>query len=799
MNFKYISFLLFVFLSFSAQLHSQNSKHITLLSQLRIPEAASSVWGYTSPDGQEIALLGTYKGVRIYDLSIPSAPEEILFIPNNDCTWRELKTSGSFAYVVSECNDGLLVIDLTRIDSISYRNIFEIKDMNGLSYRIENSHTIFSDEEGYVYLSGARPIGAGFAILDPSRDPWNPILISQFEEDYMHEVHVRDKILYGAELFNGAFSIWDLKDRENPIKLASQETAFRFTHSVWIEEKRKILYTADETSGALVEAWDVSDPLDIQRKDFFRVSEPADVFHIPHNVFHKNDHAYLSWYTEGVRVLDTRRADNLVETGYYDTYPGAGTGFHGCWSVYPYYASGILVASDIENGMYVLKYDGNTAAWLEGIIRDQNTGQVLSGSRIELTELTTGKTIRLESDPRGQYKTGSGEQGNFRLKIEKTAYLPIEQIIQLTRDSLLRLDFELQPRPKSTAQFRVKDLLQNESITAAQVLMFNDFSSFEGSSNSDSDINCTIAEVYQDSFDILASHWGHRYAYLQKVYFDGQKIWNLNLERGYVDHFITKTGWTVISDDPIVRFEYGDFSELFPPPSNFPSKDVNGDIGTSCMYTNNFGEVDFDYRLNGHLYLISPPMDFRNFRQIRLSYYAWAYGGWDNAIQETILILGEDSMKLEDVPVLLTGQFNPKTEKLIDVEGKKRDSVRFVFHLWNDPVNSGFAIALRAALDQFEAEGTLLSQIDEKTFKNSNPFYPNPWSGELWYHQDQPENGMLKIFNSTGRLLLQQNILSHNTQISGADLWMPGIYYYTFNKDKDQHTEIGKLVKINNK
>ena len=119
----------------------------------------------------------------------------------------------------------------------------------------------------------------------------------------MHEVHAYKDVFYGAELFNGVFSIWDIKDRSTPIRLSDQQTYKHFTHSVWVEKDRPILYTADETNKAIVEAWDVSDPNDIKRTDYFQVENDTDPLTIPHNVFHLQDHLYISWYTEGVRIL----------------------------------------------------------------------------------------------------------------------------------------------------------------------------------------------------------------------------------------------------------------------------------------------------------------------------------------------------------------------------------------------------------------------------------------------------------------------------------------------------------------
>jgi len=79
---------------------------------------------------------------------------------------------------------------------------------------------------------------------------------------------------------------------------------------------------------------------------------------IDHNGYVKGDEFFLANYTAGVRVLDISgiAERNIVETGFFDTYPANNTAdFNGVWSVYPYFESGKIIISDINSGLIVIK------------------------------------------------------------------------------------------------------------------------------------------------------------------------------------------------------------------------------------------------------------------------------------------------------------------------------------------------------------------------------------------------------------------------------------------------------------
>ena len=78
--------------------------------------------------------------------------------------------------------------------------------------------------------------------------------------------------------------------------------------------------------------------------------------------FYRGNLAYESNYCAGLRILDVSniKEGNLTEVGYFDVSPNcdAPSFFEGAWSSYPFFASGTIVMSTIDRGLFVLKYTG---------------------------------------------------------------------------------------------------------------------------------------------------------------------------------------------------------------------------------------------------------------------------------------------------------------------------------------------------------------------------------------------------------------------------------------------------------
>ena len=329
--------------------YAQESLNMDLVSNLAYPQGTNDIWGYA--DGSdEYALVGTVTGFSVVDITDPSNPYELFFIEGSSSTWRDIKTWGKYAYVTTEASNGLLIVDLSDETGQTYVYTEEF---------FTTSHNIYIDENGYAYIFGADTGNGGAIILDLTDDPMSPTLAGIFDDYYLHDGMVRGDTLWGSAIYAGVFSIIDVSDKTNPEIMSSYPTSCNFTHNAWISDDNNYLFTTDEQAGCYVGSYDVSDIYDIQEIDLIQEwtgdgAMGAQENVIPHNTHVLGDYLITSYYTSGVTVIDASDPFNLIEVAYYDTSPMSGGNFDGCWGAYPYLPSGLVLATDQQEGLFVL-------------------------------------------------------------------------------------------------------------------------------------------------------------------------------------------------------------------------------------------------------------------------------------------------------------------------------------------------------------------------------------------------------------------------------------------------------------
>jgi hypothetical protein len=211
-------------------------------------------------------------------------------------------------------------------------------------------------DHGRLYAAGSNTLSQGINVLDLEADPEDPVLIGNatLPLGYVHDVHVVDNIAYASHGADQALTIYDYSDADDPVVIRTLDNYPEpgYNHSSWLDASGNRLVFADETHGMGLKCVNPN-ITEHQTTNYhiFRSNTGA----IAHNPFIKGDLCYVAYYHDGVQVFDISDTNNIDRVAYYDTYsPGGYGGYEGCWGVYPYLESGIIIASDITYGLYVL-------------------------------------------------------------------------------------------------------------------------------------------------------------------------------------------------------------------------------------------------------------------------------------------------------------------------------------------------------------------------------------------------------------------------------------------------------------
>lgn len=332
-------------------------------------ENGNDCWGYVSPSGREYALMCTTGGTVVVEITDPGAPQVIGRINGPTSLWRDIKTYQDRAYAVSEGGSGIQVINLANVDSgvVTLEATITGQGTNA-------THNVVIDEaSGFLYRAGGG--GNGLRIYSLA-NPGSPQFVGQWNTRYVHDAQVVTytsgpyagrQIAYCCGGFNGGsqdtgLSILDVTDKSN-IQSLSQVSypGNEYSHQGWLSEDLTRFYLGDEldegntVATTTTRVFDVSDPGNASYIGVFDNGDPA----IGHNMYTKDGLLFQANYTSGLRIFDVEaNLNNPPEIAFFDTAPtSSATSFNGLWSCYPYFPSGIVIGSDIERGLFILRVD----------------------------------------------------------------------------------------------------------------------------------------------------------------------------------------------------------------------------------------------------------------------------------------------------------------------------------------------------------------------------------------------------------------------------------------------------------
>jgi hypothetical protein len=155
--------------------------------------------------------------------------------------------------------------------------------------------------------------------------------------------------------------IIDVTNKGNPSLVSSfTYSGYGYTHQGWLtEDKHYFLIDdeVDELSGGGATKTVICDVSNLENP-IFTGAHFGETNAIDHNQYVLGKYTFQANYRSGLRILelDDIANGNLVEIAYFDTYPGSNSNaFDGAWSNYPYFQSGVVIISDINRGLFVVR------------------------------------------------------------------------------------------------------------------------------------------------------------------------------------------------------------------------------------------------------------------------------------------------------------------------------------------------------------------------------------------------------------------------------------------------------------
>lgn len=659
---------LFAFLLIATASHAQ--VNMNLLGNLDYASNrgdCSDIWGYVDGSGNEYAIVGNETGTSIVDVTNPSNPVEVFYTPGANTIWRDMKVWNQTAYITNEGGNGLKIIDLSNLPGPI--TSADVSQYTGSTYPFTTAHNIFMDENGHAYICGSNNGNGGAIILDVSVDPLNPIELGRYNDFYMHDIFVRGDTLWGGAINDGFFVVVDVSDPTNCTTMATHFTPTTFSHNVWLSDDGNTLFTTDEVSNAYVAAYDVSNINSISELDRVQSSPGQNV--IPHNTFVFGDYIITSYYRDGVTIHDASDPSNLIQVGNYDTSPQfSGDGFNGCWGVYPYLPSGNIIASDIENGLFILGATYTPAAFLTGVVTDASTTNPISGATVQVLTTTSSDN----TDAAGAYGTGMANGGTFDVSFSKVGYASqtINNVV-LTNGNTTVLDVALVPLATFTLTATVLDENSNP-INNAQVFISDSQSSFNITTNGAGEFS--LNSFLDGTYDVTIGNWGNLTLCLANQDFNSNGgPYVFEMEAGYSDYFDVDLGWSESGNATTGAWERG-----LPVGTSYQGQDANPgadsqDCGNMAYVTGNGGGQSGDDDIDGgQTILTSPVFDLSGYLDPHISFDRWFFNDGGTGTPNDSLVI-ELSNGTQTVQIDFADQNDPNESSWYTIEFRVEDLI----------------------------------------------------------------------------------------------------------------------------
>jgi len=464
----------------------------------------------------------------------------------------------------------------------------------------------------------------------------------------------------------------------------------------------------------------------------------------------------------------------MVNVGWFDTSPLSGGGYEGCWGVYPFLPSGNIVASDMQQGLYVLTPSYIRACYLEGSAIDSICGAPIAGVKVTIV----GAGVLDSTNNIGEYKTGTPDAGTYTVTFQKAGYNTVT-INNVVLDHTIITPLNVQM--VSSQSVSLSGVVGSSSGTPlANIPVSISNSNYAYSYTSDNNGAFSQCGLISGTYDIYAGAWGY-VTYCDNTNLTNGNI-NITLQNGIYDDFAFDYNWTVNSTAPTGvwtrAIPAGTFQGSF---AANPNADASGDCGGRAFVTgNNNAAVGADDIDDGYTVLTSPTFDLTNISNPHIKYARWFYnGGGAGAANDSLIIKisnGTQTVNLEVVTNSTAGNSSWVekdfliTNSIIPITSTMQIIAYAVDVLPGHLVEAGF--------DHFRVEPDSVNSLISNQKNAGSRFYPNPLANEktIFYTLPPAAQSTITINDLTGRTIETFTVNSATGSIDLNEIQASGVY-----------------------
>jgi hypothetical protein len=233
------------------------------------------------------------------------------------------------------------------------------------------AHTLWVDGDK-LYVGGPTPLGNVTQNMQvySLANPESPVLLRTLSDDYssvgyVHDMLVKNDTVY-ASCGGQGLQLFKFNTATNTFSILGSYTGYPengYNHSSSLTPDGKTLVFCDETPNTSIKIAEVSNFSNITLSALTRPNMHSSF--VGHNPYVINQSwVAVSSYQDGLLLYNISDPANPQLAGYFDTYPQGGTGFitdygpfpwRGNWGAYPFFPSGTIMASDMQNGIFLLE------------------------------------------------------------------------------------------------------------------------------------------------------------------------------------------------------------------------------------------------------------------------------------------------------------------------------------------------------------------------------------------------------------------------------------------------------------